>query len=456
MVQGLAFLSKKGFNPQNNDNRKRVWEAQQASKQEQERVRKREAQLKREKEEEELEESLKGRLGGQQAQLRFMYDAPPGLKKTSNDDDATAEGDGDKKHSAKTKESDDPSHLNRLAQADTGDDAAAAAFRQMLAGSVQNQNDQAGGVFDGENNTTPAEKAFKFAPVLQGSSVDAISQTGKGGAGGANMDGRSALEKAVGRKDRSSQNLSYQQQIERFPQLKNAPIAQSMKKVAAGSDGDGDGAVSAPMMINFKPLGAQILHVRCLACGIWGHQRGDRECAKSGWNPFAVPSQASKESSASADLNTSISSILPDKKLPNASSAIDSSKRSSQHRRRHNDASDSDRDRKRRHRRHRHHKRSRRKHTDDKSRSSDESSDSEKSFSSVPSSEDSRKMKRREDHEISVATDIDDKRKREVDERKLRHKSAKKKRAKCKHERSESSRRKKKRHKHSTRSYDSE
>ena len=268
------------------------------------------------------------------------------------------------------------------------------------------------------------------------------------------MDGRSALEKAVGRKDRSSQNLSYQQQIERFPQLKNAPMAQNMKKVATGADGNGDAATSAPMMVNFKPLGAQILHVRCLACGVWGHQRGDRECAKSGWNPFALPSQASKDPTASSNLNMSSSSIMPVAPAVQELSAIDKSKR-----RRHNaDDSDSDSERRRRHRRHRRHrkrKHRRRRDRDESSRSSsDDSRVSEQSHARTPSSEDSHKLKRREDRDYSDVSDYDDDSRRERDnDRKRRHKSSEKKKKKRKHD---SSRRKKKRHRHSSRSYDSE
>ena len=187
MVQGLAFLSKKGFNPQNNDNRKRVWEAQQASKNELERARKREAELKRERENEELEESIKGKIGGQQAQLRFMYDAPPGMAKTDDPTDATIKE--DKKPSARDATTNDgpaSSSLSRLAQASAGDDAAAAAFRQMLAASVQNQDDQVAGGVDGEQSANAAqESSFGFAPVLKGSSVDAMAQFEKGPAGGA-------------------------------------------------------------------------------------------------------------------------------------------------------------------------------------------------------------------------------------------------------------------------------
>jgi CBF1 interacting corepressor len=284
MVQGLAFLSKKGFNPQNQDNRKRVWEAQQASKQEKERLRNRQKQLKREKEEEELERVTKGEIGGSQAQLRFMYDAPPGMNKESKTDKVLEE----RKSLAfsANRNQDTSASIENLTQANSGDDAAAASFRRMLAASVQNTVSSQ--VDNNEQGSNDSEPSFKFAPVLQGTTVEAQGGDVSKGRGGT-YDGRSTLEKAVGRKDRSSQNLSYQQQIERFPQLKNAPIVHSMKK--ATGDGDEQRA-EQPMMVNFKPLGAQILHVRCLACGVWGHQRGDRECAKSGWNPFALPSKS--------------------------------------------------------------------------------------------------------------------------------------------------------------------
>eukprot|EP00536_Pseudo-nitzschia_multiseries_P002073 jgi/Psemu1/322386/estExt_fgenesh1_pg.C_270046 len=222
MVQGMAFLSKKGFNPHNNANRKQVWEAQQNSKLEAERIRKRREQLKREQEDEELELAKRGAIGGSLAQLRFMYDAPP--------------------------------------------------------------------------------------------------------------DSRSALEKEVGRKNRSGQNnLSYQQQIERFPQLKNAPMAIRRSGDNCNSnDNDNDNDSTAArnnVMVNFKPLGVQILHVRCLACGVWGHAKGDRECSKSGWNPFALPASTTRNGNGNGNgngnefgnrngnrTNTSASSILPSKK----------------------------------------------------------------------------------------------------------------------------------------------
>ena len=376
MVQGMAFLSKKGFNPHNNTNRKQVWEAQQHSKQEKERLRKRQEQLQKEKEDQELELATRGEIGGSQAQLRFMYDAPPGMetKETKN---------GNKKSGTqKTSDTDD------LSQIQPGDDAAAVAFRQMLAAAAASNGNQDEDPVNDNNDQNDADKTFKFTPSLQGSMVEADSRYNKKEGDDANegdvkkapsRDSRSALEKEVGRKNRSTQNnLSYEQQIERFPQLKNAPMA--VKR--GGADGDSD----KPMMVHFKPLGSQILHVRCLACGIWGHQKGDRECQKSGWNPFAMPSSSS-------------SSILPPKRSEKESKreekdrrrerSEESDRRKHRRRRRRDDSEDSSVDsfRRRRKKRYKEHY-----------ASSDESN-------SDPSSEDSSKLKRRNDDRYDSSED---------------------------------------------------
>jgi CBF1 interacting corepressor len=305
MVQGMAFLSKKGFNPQNNSNRKRVWEAQQHSKQEKERLRQRQEQLSREQEEQELERVTKGEIGGSQAQLRFMYDAPPGLNKAkgNNRGEETYDdevGENRKSHSGPCESSTAAAiSMDHLTQIKPGDDDAAIAFRRMLAASVvKESNDDRGGHQSLEQESYDPTTSllgqieYKFTPNLQGAmdpqDRDDDNNNKKKSKG---QDSRSALEKAVGRKDRG-QNLSYQQQIERFPQLKNAPMAVTKQQTGEG-EGGGGGGDGSTLMVNFKPLGGLIQHVRCLACGIWGHARGDRECSKSGWDPFAMPSSSS-------------------------------------------------------------------------------------------------------------------------------------------------------------------
>mmetsp|Transcript_10441 Transcript_10441/g.21739 ORF Transcript_10441/g.21739 Transcript_10441/m.21739 type:complete len:410 (-) Transcript_10441:118-1347(-) len=408
MVQGMAFLSKKGFNPHNNTNRKQVWEAQQHSKQEKERLRKRQEQLQKEKEDQELELATRGEIGGSQAQLRFMYDAPPGMetKETKN---------GNKKSGTqKTSDTDD------LSQIQPGDDAAAVAFRQMLAAAAASNGNQDEDPVNDNNDQNDADKTFKFTPSLQGSMVEADSRYNKKEGDDANegdvkkapsRDSRSALEKEVGRKNRSTQNnLSYEQQIERFPQLKNAPMA--VKR--GGADGDSD----KPMMVHFKPLGSQILHVRCLACGIWGHQKGDRECQKSGWNPFAMPSSSS--------------SILPPKRSEKESKreekdrrrerSEESDRRKHRRRRRRDDSEDSSVDsfRRRRKKRYKEHY-----------ASSDESN-------SDPSSEDSSKLKRRNDDRYDSSED------------ERRHRKRRKEKKRSRRHESSSHRKKKKKRRHSS------
>lgn len=251
MVQGMAFLSKKGFNPQNQVNRKQVWEAQQHAKLEKDRLRQREEQLRREREDEELC-AARHNGDGSQAQLRFMYDAPPGLKK-----DDQKKGDGDA----------ECTNSRDLTQIQPGDDAAAAAFRRMLAstGSSTQCPDETILGNNKELVENNGETQLKFAPVLQGSTLERDS--------GKPNDTRSALEKAVGRKDRGG-TVTLEEQVARFPQLKNAPMAKGMSVTDVN--------------VSFKPLGAQVRNVKCLACGVWGHSRGDRECQMTGWDPFSA------------------------------------------------------------------------------------------------------------------------------------------------------------------------
>jgi CBF1 interacting corepressor len=82
------------------------------------------------------------------------------------------------------------------------------------------------------------------------------------------------LEKDVGRK--RSTALTLEEQVERFPMLKNAPV---------------EGAYTADVKINFNPLGVQINNTRCLRCGEWGHRSGDRECKLRDFNPHDAARQ---------------------------------------------------------------------------------------------------------------------------------------------------------------------
>jgi CBF1 interacting corepressor len=247
MVQGLKFLSKKGFNPQNQVNQKNVWEREHASKNEQERVRQRGEQLRRERDDEELARARAGERGGSQAQLRFMYDAPPGSTGEQKEQQEQTNNDAAKPSTS----------AGSLTQIQPGDDAAAAAFRRMLAGQCMPEEGMT-------KNEEQEDTKVSFGPVLQGSDMEKVKAI--------KPEGLSALEKAVGRRDKAP-GLSLAEQMQRFPQLKNAPMAKGMSDTNVN--------------VAFKPLGAELRNVKCLACGIWGHSKGDRECKTSGWDPFS-------------------------------------------------------------------------------------------------------------------------------------------------------------------------
>jgi CBF1 interacting corepressor len=303
MVQGMAFLSKKGFNPTNNVNRKQVWEAQQSKKLDDERIRKRQAQLRKEREDQELHAVRHGG-DGSQAQLRFMYDAPPGLEPTStmanNDDD---EDDDERPRTEKD-----------VTQIQPGDDAAAAAFRRMLAASASTKNknknngeehhvDETTDDEEDHDASSKQQQEHGFAPVLQGSRMDPMEDHNnkqkdkkKNKMQGGPDDNRSALEKAVGRKDRNGA-LTLEEQVARFPQLRHAPMAKGMS--------------STDVNVNFKPLGAQMRNVKCLSCGVWGHSRGDRECETTGWDPFSASRRPPVAAAILASTTTPATTTMP-------------------------------------------------------------------------------------------------------------------------------------------------
>ena len=252
MVAGLKFLSKKGFNPQNQSNQKRVWEREQLAKQEETRARERLAQLKREQDDEELA------LARGDVKVNFLYQAPPGMEPTERKNQAEFDDDD----GCKISRNDAIFSTHRQ----PGDDDAAAAFRAFLAGQVTEQP-------TGRLNNLEEQTGFSFA--MRGSDADNAAINNGDTKKRENAAHLTALEKAAGRAAKRDV-LTLESQIQRFPSLANAPRATGISTDNVG--------------INFKPLGAQIRNVKCLACGLWGHARGERECRKTGWNPFEISS----------------------------------------------------------------------------------------------------------------------------------------------------------------------
>ena len=76
------------------------------------------------------------------------------------------------------------------------------------------------------------------------------------------VDSISNLEKQAGVYQKR-RGVTLEEQIERFPQLKNAPLK---------------GEYAKDIAVTFQPFGEQIRHVKCRRCGKWGHRAGDREC----------------------------------------------------------------------------------------------------------------------------------------------------------------------------------
>ena len=280
MGGGLAFLTKKSFNPANWSNQRQVWEARQKHATEQRLISERESQLKREREEEEMARMTGGEEEGGRKALGFMYEGSriPGLHREKKDDDHDAdENDVLSKSKGEADEKSDS-----LFRRQPGDDDAAAAFRAMLArGAV-------------EDAKPSAEEDTDANDAAAGATVDESQEEKK-----EHVDHRTALEKAVGRRINSG-DLTLTQQMERFPMLKNAPMVLQKPK-------DGEQQQSNDVAgLNFKPLGQVLRNVKCMSCGKWGHSKGDRECEVSGWDPFSMSAPVASVAKKLPDTSTQV------------------------------------------------------------------------------------------------------------------------------------------------------
>ncbi|OQS05780.1 hypothetical protein THRCLA_02130 [Thraustotheca clavata] len=79
------------------------------------------------------------------------------------------------------------------------------------------------------------------------------------------------LERYVGR--RPNEPVSIKEQVERFPMLKDAPV---------------EGEYTSNIKVNFQPVGVKLRNIKCIRCGEWGHQSGDRECSLREFNPLGM------------------------------------------------------------------------------------------------------------------------------------------------------------------------
>ncbi|RLN51010.1 hypothetical protein BBJ28_00023704 [Nothophytophthora sp. Chile5] len=98
-------------------------------------------------------------------------------------------------------------------------------------------------------------------------------------------DAQRKLERYVGR--RAEDPLTIKDQVERFPILKDAPV---------------EGGYTDSVRVNFKPMGLQLRNVKCIRCGQWGHQSGDRECKLRDQNPHDPVTEINKLKSSKQEL----------------------------------------------------------------------------------------------------------------------------------------------------------
>ncbi|GMI24690.1 hypothetical protein TrCOL_g10378 [Triparma columacea] len=243
----LSFLQKKSWHTAKSSNVKEVWLKEEEAKKLKKKYAERDEVIKREKEAEELERSITGEIGGNKASLSFMYKEPEANKEDGGGGGGTHGGSKLDIEKSFVQSMDD-SHV----EYDDADDDAARAFKRMMAG-----------VVEVENKIGFGEEEAGEKDVWEKSQVeeDLYKEANK------NL---SALEKATGKKRKITGSLA--SQVEMFPELKNAPVAKGLQHTSVS--------------IKFNPLGKQFRQVKCMKCGAFGHQKGDRECKMGGWDPF--------------------------------------------------------------------------------------------------------------------------------------------------------------------------
>ncbi|CAM9552859.1 unnamed protein product, partial [Phaeothamnion confervicola] len=91
--------------------------------------------------------------------------------------------------------------------------------------------------------------------------------------------------------------LTVEEQVERFPILKDAPVFDKFAR---------------NLKLNFKPVGVELRHVQCLRCGTWGHRSGDRECEMRDFNPQDAERRLREDPLTAASSGTAAGGIGPD------------------------------------------------------------------------------------------------------------------------------------------------
>ena len=243
----LSFLSKKSWHTAKHSNIKNVFMEEEKEKVVIKMSEERQRTIEREAELENLERAIGGEDAVAKHQLSFMYNKPPGGDENDVSLNANANANAN-----------NPNSTNNIvdassAQIQEDDDPATREFRAMLAGEIA-------------ASALSTDSTQKLSTTNNAEPVDSNRLMGAN-------DTRSSLEKQVGRG--AAVDISLAEQVARFPELKNAPMAAGMHATS--------------VQVKFAPLGKQFRQVKCIKCGLWGHSKGDRDCKdKGGFDPFSM------------------------------------------------------------------------------------------------------------------------------------------------------------------------
>lgn len=281
-MPGLSFLFKKKFHPLRTDNQKRVFIAEEKEKEREENEKIRALQVQKELELMTYEGLGKGpEKDPKAAALNFMYSAPSNLK-----------GGKDSKSALDLLAPPPPIRLD-----ENGDDEQVQAFKAkfLKKPTIDSEN-----IYCEQSENDLTNIIDMNQPEIISDHIEIISSTNiekeekinneieetKDKEENPEEDNKedndneqeekkkkfktqSKLEKTLGK--RKQEVISFEEQIERHPLLKNVPV---------------EGNFVRSSQVKVKPFCEVIRNVRCLRCGNWGHQSGDRECPLKDQNPL--------------------------------------------------------------------------------------------------------------------------------------------------------------------------
>jgi len=258
-MPGISFLFKKRFHPARSSNQKRVFIAEQTVADRHRAEEERGQQILRESEEQ-MMSSLQGQSSSSSSSAKSS-------SSSSSSSDPRSSGLHFMYNQPKSEKKGLQSTQPEIYLGDRDDDMVRA-FRQKISNATSNLTTIGEEIIKNQGSEDEYEETDALnSAVEEEARLRKLKSDPNFGASAH----RSKLEIETGK--RRKVGLTQEEQAERFPCLKNAPV---------------EGAFAKNIEIRHKPFNEVIRNVQCVRCGEYGHQSGDRECPLRDSNPHEL------------------------------------------------------------------------------------------------------------------------------------------------------------------------